>query len=449
MTADPRTTSISAARLRRTERAARDDDAVTTTAGPPPAQTTAGAPPAQTTAHARPADDPPPAYAWRWWVPSGVVALVVAMFLLATPEVGRFLLFDVGLSPEDGWVSFDRLAFLGGACVVVGVALGRRWPVWATALTLLPFLVVPWYGAIVWGWWLGIVAVAVLAALDGIRRAVVPTAAALLVAAWYCGTAIPAYLPIGAVTAGGRGGYARGILTVYVVAVLTAVAVGYAVGSVRRSQRRVADAQVTERHALEIESLAGERARLARDLHDVVAHHVSLVAVRAESAPFLHPDLNDDAREVLAAIASDAREALTELRQVLVVLQRTSDESERAPQPTACDVDDLVASAVAAGQSVALDGSWHDVPPATGYVLYRAVQEGLTNARRHAAGSLTTVSRTQSATSVGFRMANAADGGAEPGRGLIGMRERVEALGGTMTAVVVDGEFVLDVEVPA
>ena len=125
-----------------------------------------------------------------------MVALVVAMFLLATPEVGRFLLFDVGLSPEDGWVSFDRLALLGGACVVVGVAARRRWPVWATLLTLLPFLArARASGAIVWGWWLGTVAVAVLAALDGIRRAVVPTAAALLVAAWYCGTSMPAYLP--------------------------------------------------------------------------------------------------------------------------------------------------------------------------------------------------------------------------------------------------------------
>ena len=89
------------------------------------------------------------------------------------------------------------------------------------------------------------------------------------------------------------------------------------------------------------------------------------------------------------------------------------------------------------------------MPPATGYVLYRAVQEGLTNARRHAAGSPTTVSRTQSDAAVGFRMTNPADRDVEPGRGLIGMRERVEALGGTMTAVVVDGEFVLEIEVPA
>ncbi len=378
-----------------------------------------------------------------------MVALVVAVFLLATPEMGRFLLFDTGLLPSEGLVSFDRLAFLGGVAVVVGVALGRRWPVWATLLTLLPFLTVPAFGAIVWGWWLGIAAVAALAALDGIRRAVVPTVAALVVAAWYCGTSLPAYLPVGAVTVGGRGGYARGILTLHVVIVLAVVTIGSAVGSLRRSQGRVADARATERHALRVESLAEERARLARDLHDVVAHHVSLVAVRAESAPFIHPGLNDDARAVLADIAADAREALTELRQVLVVLQRTSDEGERAPQPTACDVDDLVVSAVAAGQQVDVHGVWHDVPPATGYVLYRAVQEGLTNARRHAAGTITILTRTQTDDKVGFRMSNIARADVEPGRGLVGMRERVEALGGTMTAVVVDGVFVLEIEVPA
>nr|WP_281362264.1 histidine kinase [Cellulomonas humilata] len=228
----------------------------------------------------------------------------------------------------------------------------------------------------------------------------------------------------------------------------SAVGISAAIGAGYRSSARHAAAHVTEQHALVVESLAGERARLARDLHDVVAHHVSLVAVRAESAPFVHPDLNDDARGVLAAIATDAREALTELRQVLVVLQRTSDEGERTPQPTACDVDDLVASAVAAGQAVTLDGEWRDVPPATGYVLYRAVQEGLTNARRHAPGVTARLSRMQANGAVGFRMTNPAERVAEPGRGLIGMRERVEALGGTMTAVMDDEEFVLEIQVP-
>jgi signal transduction histidine kinase len=337
---------------------------------------------------------------------------------------------------------------VGSIAVVVGVVLARRWPGWATALALLPFLQMPWSDGFVWAWWLGILAVAALAALDRPRRAIAPTVAALAVVAWYCGTEKPAYLPIGPVTSGTGLDYEWDAFAVYTLWVLGVVGVATAIGATGRSRRRQAGAKATEQRALEVESVAGERARLARDLHDVVAHHVSLVAVRAESAPFIHPDLNDDAREVLAAIATDAREALTELRQVLVVLQRTSDEGERTPQPTACDVDDLVASAVAAGQPVELDGEWNDVPPATGYVLYRAVQEGLTNARRHATGEAAQLTRTQTGDAVGFRMTNAADGPAEPGRGLIGMRARVEALGGTMTAVVVDKEFVLDVAVP-
>ncbi|WP_421742930.1 sensor histidine kinase [Cellulomonas sp.] len=385
---------------------------------------------------------------WREWVPSLVVATVVAVFCLATPDVRNYTSFPGGGASWIGSDSLNRLALAGSASVVGGVVLARRWPVWATGLALLPFLQVPWNGGFVWGWWLGILAIAALAALDGLVRAIVPVAAALLVAGWYCATDVPAYLPIGPVTSGSYGGFQTYAFVAYTLAVVIVVGVATLIGTVQRARQREAGVVAAERHALQVESLAGERARLARDLHDVVAHHVSLVAVRAESAPFVHPDLNDDARAVLAAIATDAREALTELRQVLVVLQRTSDEGERTPQPTACDVDDLVASAVAAGQPVALDGEWRDVPPATGYVLYRAVQEGLTNARRHAPGVLAQLSRTQTDDAVGFRMANPAERVAEPGRGLIGMRERVEALGGTMTAVVDDDEFVLAIQVP-
>lgn len=387
-------------------------------------------------------------FRWREWVPSIAVATVVGVLLLMTPGVRDFTALDGGYS----YVSSPTpsgYGVVGGLSVVAGVVLARRWTVWATALAFLPFLFVPWMGGFVWGWWLGLLGIAALAALDGVSRAVVPAGVALLIAVQYCSTEIPAYLPIGAVTSGTDDDFETYAFVAYCLAIAITVGIAALIGSVQRSRSREEGVAAAQRHALQVESLAGERARLARDLHDVVAHHVSLVAVRAESAPFLHPDLNDDARAVLADIATDAREALTELRQVLVVLQRTSDETERAPQPTACDVDDLVSGAVAAGQAIELGGAWREVPPAAGYVLYRAVQEGLTNARRHAPGSRTTVTRRQSDSVVGFRMTNATDGAADAGRGLIGMRERVEALGGTMTAVVADGEFVLDVEVPA
>lgn len=384
----------------------------------------------------------------RAWVPSLALASVVGAFLLATPPVTGHGSAGGGPLP---FAIHGLFAFAGGLVVTTGVVLGRRFPGWATLMTLVPFLAVPWMGGFVWGWWLGVLAVAVLAALEGVDRAALPTLASVVVVIVYCGTEAPAFLPIGPVTSGTGPGYELVVLVMYLVAIVGVVGIAAAVGSAQRSRRREEDALAVEQHALTVESLAAERARLARDLHDVVAHHVSLVAVRAESAPFVHPGLDDDARAVLAAIALDAREALTELRQVLVVLQRTgaAGESERAPQPTACDVDSLVASAVAAGQPVTVEGTWSDVAAGPGYVLYRAVQEGLTNARRHAPGAPTTLVRSQHGGTARFRLSNPGAGAAEPGRGLIGMRERVEALGGTMTTAVVGGKFVLDVAVPA
>ena len=273
------------------------------------------------------------------------------------PEVGRFSLFDVGLSPEDGSVSFDRLGSLGGICVVVvGVALGRRWPVLGDVADAAPVR----HDAVRRRDRLGMVAGhrwpwprSRRSTGSGGRSSRPPPRS--LVAAWYCRTALPA-VPARSERSRRRArGAARGILTLHVVIVLTVVTFGCAVGiaapvvgpSGRCARRRAA--------RLEVESLAGERARLARDLHDVVAHHVSLVAVRAESAPYLHPGLNDDARERAGGdrdgrprgpdgAAAGARRPAAHV-----------DESERAPQPTACDVDDLVAAAIAAGQPIDAD----------------------------------------------------------------------------------------------
>lgn len=380
----------------------------------------------------------------RPWGLSVFLALGVGGFLLVTPMSVDGYDFETS--------SFTILHSVGGfvtaGFVVAGVLVGRRWPVLGTGLTLLPFVTSVFTGWFAWGWWLGILAVAVLAALDGIRGALVPYGAALFIAVWYCGSDLVALMPIGEVTSGSPAN--RGVvLVLYVIGVTLVVGSAWMFGVARRTWARGVEVEAVEQRAFEVESLAGERARLARDLHDVVAHHVSLVAVRAESAPFLHPGLNDDAREVLSAIASDAREALTELRQVLVVLQRTDQSTDdRTPQPTACDVDRLVEAAVAAGQPVEVVGTWEDIGPTIGYVLYRAVQEGLTNARRHASGATTRLVRTQSKDHAGFTLTNASSSADDEGRGLIGMRERVEALGGTMSARVVDKAFVLDVSLP-
>ena len=161
---------------------------------------------------------------------------------------------------------------------------------------------------------------------------------------------------------------------------------------------RVSGQRELERKALaarsgEVEQQAAvveERARLARDLHDVVAHHVSLIAVRAETAPYTHPDLDPQARSVLGDIAADARLALDELRGVLGILGR-SGAVERAPQPTWSDITALVERTRSAGVDIEMIGDTSaEVGPSAGYAAYRVVQEALTNARKHAPGARVT-----------------------------------------------------------
>lgn len=387
----------------------------------------------------------------RWVLPA-FLALLVGVVAVATPpwHAGQS-----GLWGELNLAAFTwRAAFaVAGSSVVLGVLLSRRSPVWATTLAAWPFLALLVTGTFVWAWWMGLLAIAVCAAVDGWRRAIAPFAATLFVALVYCWSGVPALLPIGPVTATSRGSDDVWItMVVYVLVSSAAVGLAAAAGSARRSQRASAEAAQASQQALEVESVATERARLARDLHDVVAHHVSLVAVRAESAPYTHPELGEAARGVLAEIAGDARRALEELRQVLSVLQRTEEGPELTPHPGIEDIADLVADATAAGQPVALtqEGTHSGVPAAQGYVVYRVVQEALTNARRHAPSAPVDVEITANEGQIKVRVANPFhdDEPAVPGRGLIGMRERVEALGGTLEAGYRSGWFAVIAELP-
>lgn len=199
-------------------------------------------------------------------------------------------------------------------------------------------------------------------------------------------------------------------------------------------------------------AVLGERSRLARDLHDVVAHHVSLIAVRAETAPYTYPDLSADARAVLAEIADDSRMALEELRGVLGVLRRADGESQRAPQPTAADIGRLVAEAQSATELVSSLQGLETVQAAPGYVAYRVVQEALTNARRHAPGApVDVVAQGDGTGGIRVVVTNRApqEASSEPGRGLTGMAERVAAAGGELETERRDGTFVVAARLPA
>ncbi|GAA2646045.1 sensor histidine kinase [Paractinoplanes durhamensis] len=194
-----------------------------------------------------------------------------------------------------------------------------------------------------------------------------------------------------------------------------------------------------------------ERTRIAREMHDVVAHHMSMIAVRAETAPYRLPELPADAREELAGIAVAARAALTDMRRLLGVLRAEQDSPEKAPQPGLADVDRLVTTAREAGVEVAYERTGiADLPGTAGLTAYRIVQEGLANAGRHAPGKPVTVAARGFADRLELTVRN--ELGEEPadagGHGLIGMRERVTLLGGTLHAGPVDGEFVVHAVLP-
>lgn len=344
---------------------------------------------------------------------------------------------------------FGGVVLVGTVLSVVALPVALFRPFLATALAAVPFVTVPLYGTFLLGWWWSLAGVAVVVALTRVRDAAPAFALAIGVIAGWNATLVMMVLDRGgpASFTGGMAGWWTVLgFAAYLAA---AIAVSATVGSSLRYGVRLTAVRIAQRDVTTAASVTAERARLARDLHDVVAHHVSLVAVRAESAPYVYPDLGDDARAVLRDIAADARSALGELRQVLTVLER-SDPAPHAPQPRADDVGALVDEARAAGQQVELTGAWSEVPAAHGYVLYRAVQEGLTNARRHAPGAPVALNLQQRGGLVGFALTNPSERGAvEAGSGLAGMRERVESLGGAMEATAGDGRFSLVVTLPA
>ncbi|MFS0728943.1 sensor histidine kinase [Curtobacterium sp. 1P10AnD] len=211
-------------------------------------------------------------------------------------------------------------------------------------------------------------------------------------------------------------------------------------------QRRAVRVELAEaRRDVELEQerrrTVEERARIARELHDVVAHSMSVVHMQAESAPYRVQDLPPEARAEFAAIAGTSRTALREMRQLLGTLRGGAD-AERAPQPQLTDLPDLVERTRAAGIPVTLhlDAAHGDEDRLAQLTVYRVVQEALGNVARHASGASTvvTVGRhgaalrvevTNHAPSAGTLAAPPPDDG---GFGLAGMRERVAALGGTI-----------------
>jgi signal transduction histidine kinase len=204
--------------------------------------------------------------------------------------------------------------------------------------------------------------------------------------------------------------------------------------TVRGQRERVAliDAQREEESR---RAVADERVRIARDLHDVVAHHLSVIVVQAEAAQEVLASRPDRAGEAMGAVADTARSALGELRRVVGVLRS---EGGRAPQPDLDAVDDLVASVRQAGLTVAVrtEGRPRAVGGVVGVAAYRVVQEALTNVLRHAAARRAEVALAYGDDDLVVTVSDDGRGGSggNGGHGLAGMRERVTVLGGSLDA---------------
>jgi signal transduction histidine kinase len=255
------------------------------------------------------------------------------------------------------------------------------------------------------------------------------------------------------------------------IAVLAAALHGIA--NWRRDRQALAAQTRSVQKQRERNAVLEERARIAREMHDVIAHHMSMIAVQAETAPYRLagvpgvpgvqgvpgvPGLPEPVAAEFAALSGAAREALTEMRRLLGVLRSDGDggEAERVPQPRLGDVPELVDSARRAGALITLEMP-HDttgIPPGVGLTAYRILQESLSNAGRHAPGARISVVVEQAHASVLLNIRNEPSAAAQPradgtGHGLAGMRERVALLGGELSAgPEPDGGFAVRATLP-
>jgi signal transduction histidine kinase len=245
----------------------------------------------------------------------------------------------------------------------------------------------------------------------------------------------------------------------------TAMAAG-ALSRARRAGLRAAQTRAEraeaelDRHAAR--EAAAERARIARELHDVVAHHVSLVAVQAEAAASLLPGDPGQARRSVEIIGDTARQALAELRRLLGVLRRPAERLETAPAASLGEIGGVLDQVRGAGLPVEFEitGAPGPLAPGVDVTAYRIIQEALTNTIRHAPASRATVTVAYEPGYVTVRVADTgphgggagANGGAPAGTGLglAGIAERVASCGGSLTVgPTAAGGFAVTARLPA
>ncbi|MGF0115325.1 sensor histidine kinase [Promicromonospora sp. Marseille-Q5078] len=381
-----------------------------------------------------------------------VAALSVTLFLVLLRLVPSGLGEAFGAGPSLGVMSTGATV---AACVVLAgqamaLTLRRRWPVLCLALTLLGQLalapLLPAYvsfqapAGLIAAYSLGVYAP---------RRPAVGAATATAVVQVLLGYVLggPASAAELGVSVGTQlwGGLVSALIT-YLGAVLVGAYVGTRRELLAQLRARVAQAE-REREALAAQAVLAERGRMARELHDVAAHHLSGIVVQAAAAERLVDGDPERARESLRWIRAQGRETLENLRLVVGILRDSAEREEdapSAPQPTLADVPALLDDARSAGTRVqeTRRGEPFELPPTVQLTVYRVLQESLANARRHAPGSQVDVETAYDEDTLEVVVRNGrgdpttpdAGGPSGAGHGVIGMTERAELVGGRLAA---------------
>ena len=354
---------------------------------------------------------------------------VLLVTLSWVPGVARQGL-ELGATPD------RPLDTLGIVLIVLqggGVALLRRWPTTALAVVGVTFGAYQLRGYPTTFAALGLlVALVGAGALIGRRRRLVLGSAG-------CG-----YLFLAGALLLRKDALTPGDAFVFGVLLLAMWMAGAWVRSQSAARRRLAA-------RAEQEAVTAERARIARDLHDVVTHHVTGMIVQAEAAQYGTADLADT-RAALASVADGGRAALTDLRSLLGALDGTSD-PRRAP--TLQSIGGLMEQAQASGLPVALheSGAPRELTGAGGLAVLRILQESLTNARKHASAEPVTIELTYRDDEIGIVVASIGatrvPAPVSDARGIIGMRERAEQVGGILQAQREGERFVVRARIPA
>ncbi|QKG27545.1 sensor histidine kinase [Actinomadura verrucosospora] len=366
------------------------------------------------------------------------VTLLPGRRLLRMPLLALLLAMTIGFTAGSIAISIQGYHVDPGAAVPLGVLMASpmifaaRWPLAAWRIAAIGLLVtvfvrhgdgfMPWPVTSI----LALVVILFFAGVGCERETTVGVGAVTIV-----GVLLPAVLF-------GMPGWFGMILAGITAVVLT---FGDAVGGRRSAEQELRRREEQHRQDLARQAVLEERARIARELHDVVAHHMSVIAMQAEAAPFKIPDLPDAARETFGVVRDAAREALTETRRVVGLLRSDDEGAERAPSPGLDRLDELAAAARNSGLSVAtvVVGMPRQLDAGVDLSAYRIVQESLSNAARYAPGSRVHVEIKYGAEALAVTVDDDGARGAPDrsqggGHGLVGMRERVTMLGGALSA---------------